>query len=659
MEVTVAGAGVPGRFVNALRLLLDLGLYGYAFSLGCGIAPIQISLGLVVLSVVGLHLAGERVLRPTALDKPVAFYLLAVLLGAVASRAQGASFFAPDVLGVWRVGAAIVLAGAIGDGRKAFRLGAVFLVAAALQGAYGSVQHFTGIDVLRWMRDQDYVRVAQFSDGDRWRVMGTYQRHSTFAFVGGAALLFLASSAIAGAIRGRWRWIAGAGAVVIGLGAMFSTVRSVWLGFFAGVVAVAVVGRLYRRSLPVALGALLFVGAASFTSDAVQEKLERALDPEFANNSDRGFMWARSMAMLEDHPVTGIGAGTFTPRTHDYYDRFSPLFPVRCHSHNNLLFAWVESGPLGLLALFWCFGAALAALRRGMKAHAEGSPEARAAILAGAAAIAGTLAWSFTQDPLYDGVIAYTVAFFLALGLAASGPAAEPLPDDTVLGTSAREGLADDGVPAPGTSAAVAAVAVAAAALGGLGELGAVTPGLGLAAAILLALLAVGQLPGLPGRVGPVLRGLAVLAGAVILSSRAFAPKLLPGTAEWWATPGAGVAVLALVGGLAGTAWAIRRPGQVGPAPVAGATAGAFVTGWVGLSHHFLLDWLRVPEGAIPGSYNFAVAAGVASLIFVAWTGPLGWGEVEARGYARRLVGLPQAAVALGLAVVAVAGFWK
>jgi O-antigen ligase len=644
MEVTVAGAGAPGRFVHSLRLLRDLGLYGYALSLGCGLAPIEISLGLVGIAALGLHLAGERVLRPTVLDKPIAFYLLAVLLGAVAARGEGASFFAPDVLGVWRVGAAILLAGAIGGGRKALRLGVVFLVAAAIQGGYGGLL-WAGIEGLRWPGS------AALAGGQGPGAAGTYGNPATFAYVAGAALLLLAAAAIAGAIRGRSKWLAGAAAVVIGLGAVFAGVPAVWPGFFAGVLAVAVVGRLYRRSLPVALGALLFVGAASLATDAVRGE---AGDLEDAGDGGVGVPWARSMTLLEDHPVTGIGAGTFSRRLPDG----AGAVAADGHSRNNLLFAWVESGPLGLLALLWCFGAVLAALRRGTKDRADDPPGVRAAILAGAAVIAATLAWSFTRDPLYDGVAASTLAFFVALGLAASGPAAEPLPEDTLLGTSAREGLADDGVPAPGTSAAVAAVAVAAAALGGLGDLGAVGPGLGLAAAILLVLLAAGYLPGLPGRVGPVLRGLAVLAGAVILASRAFVPKLLPGTAEWWTTPGAGVAVLALVGGLAGTAWAIRRPGQVGSAPVAGAAAFAFVAGWIGLDHHLLFDWLRVPAGTIPGSYNFAVAAGVASLLFVAWTGPLGWGEVEARGWARRLVGLPQVAVALGLAVVAAAGLF-
>jgi hypothetical protein len=651
-----AGLDEGSPVVRALRAALDLGLYGFAFSLGMGIAPIQISLAVVLGATIALHACGIPVLRPTALDRPIAFYLLAVLVGAIAERASGASFLAPDVYGVWRFGAAIVLAGAIGDARRAYRLGQVFVAAVSIQGAYGILQHFTGIDLLHG-QDSGNLSVAPFTT-DRWLVAGTYSRHATFAFVGGTAMILVAAAYIAGTLRGRRRWLAGLCVVPIGFGALFTTLRMIWGGFAAAVAAIAVVGRTGRRlGVPVAVMVAL-VTASALLSPAIMAKMERVADPEFANNAHRGFMWARSMAMLEDHPVTGIGAGTYTPRTHVYYDPYSPHFAVRCHSHNNFLFAWVESGPAGLLALVWLYVAALAALRRGAKAVGppEVPAEARAAVWGATGVVAATVAWSFAHDPLYDGVIAYTLAFSIALGLAAAGSAAAPAPDETVLGEVPEREAEPDEVPAPGTTAAIAAVAMAAASLGGALDVRGVTPGAGLAAAVLLAVLGLGHVPGLPGRLGPVLRGAAGFAGAVALASRAFLPKLIPGSQGWWATPGAAVAVAALVAGLAGAAWAIRRPGQVGPAPVAGAAAFVFAAGWIGLNHYVLLRWLGVWDAAMPTSYNFAAAAGAASLLFVAWSGPLGWGEVEARGFARRLARLPLAAVAVGLAVIAAAG---
>ena len=100
----------------------------------------------------------------------------------------------------------------------------------------------------------------------------------------------------------------------------------------------------------------------------------------------------------------------------------------------------------------------------------------------------------------------------------------------------------------------------------------------------------------------------------------------------------------------------MRRPGRVGPAPVAGAIAAAFAAGWVTLLHYGGYERLGVWASIRPTSYNFAVWACAAALLFVAWAGPLGQGEGEVEGPARRVVRLPQAAIALGLGAVAVAG---
>lgn len=657
----VAAGGEQGHAIRLLRALLDVGLFGFAFFLGMGIAGTQISFAVVLGATIALHLCGAPVLRPTVLDRPIAFYLLVVLVAAVAERAFGASFFAADVLGVWRIGAAVVLAGAIGTADRAYRLGQIFVAAVAIQGVYGIAQHYTGIDLLRGPTSTE-IGLAPFTT-DRWLVAGTFSRHGTFAFVGGTAMILLAAAYIAGTLNGRRRWIAALCALPIGLGALFTTIRMVWGGFAAAIVAIALVGRTSRRLLLPVVGMAVLVAASAAMSPALLAKMERVVDPEFANNAHRGFMWARSMAMLEDHPVTGIGSGTFTDRTHLYYDPHSPQFAVRCHSHNNFLFAWVENGPAGLLAILWLYFAVLAALRRGAKgvASPEVPAEARAVVWGATGVVAAAMAWSFGHDPIYDGVIAFTIAFCMALGLAAAGPAADPSAEDAWVEPTATamtppiHETAWSGLP-PGTTAAVAALALAAAAILGLSGLHAVDSSLGLAAAILFALLGLAHVPGLPGRVGPALRGGVVVLGWMMLAGRAFQPKLVPGSGAWWVSSGAAVAVASSIAGLSGAAWAIRRPGRVGPAPVAGAAAFTFSAGWIALNQHYLLGWLGVWAEAMPTSYNFAAAAGAASLAFVAWTGPLGWGEAQVRGKTRHLVRLPVVAVAVGLAVLAIQG---
>ena len=642
------------RAVRVLRIVLDVGLGLFAACLGFRIAPAQIALLIVAGAVIALHLLGEGVLRPTALDKPLLLYFLALALGVVAQAGAGASLGANDAWGLYRIAMGVVLIGAIGDATRAVRLTKIFVVAVALQGLYGAVQHYTGIDWVHLSRP--LVHHAPFSD-DRFLVIGTYQRHSTHAYVTTAGLTFLSAALLTRAL-GRRAWIAILLAVPTGLGNLFTFVRTAWGALAAGLGTMAVVGRRFKQAAAI-LAVLGALGAVTVVaSPALREKASRAIDPEYTNNWHRGFMWARTLEMIVDHPVTGIGAGTFTPRTHDYYDPLVEYWPVRCHTHNNLLFVWAESGPLGLLAFVWLFGAALAALRRGAKALAPEENEARAVILGSAGVIGVFLAWTVLQDPLYDGMIALTTMFAMAVGIAASGRAATPVASEAVAPVEEREEVPADEVPPPArTSAAVAAAGFACAALGGLTNLGAASAAEGKVAVVILGVLGLGLLPVVPAATAAALRGLAIFAGAAVLASRPFTAVLDPGTEAWWSSPSAAVTLAALVAGSAGTAWSIRRPGLVGSAPVAGALTVAWAAIWITLLEYVLFRWFDI--GYNPGrpfSYNFVVGACAVGVLFVAWSGPLGFGEAKVEGVAARLVRLPAVVVAAGLLVLAFAG---
>lgn len=642
--------------VAALWLLLDLGLGIFAFSLGFRITAAQIALAAVLIAVVGLQLLGQRILRPTPLDKPLLLYAIALALGVLGQRASGASLIAPDAQGVYRLASVILLTGAVGTGERAVRLAKIFVVAASLQGLYGVVQHFTGLELI----GSSTLRLAPFTT-DRFVAMGSYTRHTTHAYVTTAGLVFLSAALLTSAVRGPTRWLAIALSLPAGFGGLFTFVRTAWGGLAVGLGAMAVVGRRFKKAVAVfAVLAALGTGAVVVTP-SLRERAARAIDPAVDGNWHRGFMWARTLEMIVDHPVTGIGAGTFTQRTHQYYDPLVDDWRVRCHAHNNLLFVWAESGPLGLLAFFWVFGAAIAALRRGAKAVGPGAEASRAVIL-GAAGVAGMfLAWSALQDPLYDGVIAYTTAFALALGFAAAGPAAAPLPHESVAFVEPRppspQDELDDLPPPAHMSAGVAAAGIACAALGGFVGSQSATAGEGVVALFVLLLGCIGYLPLLPPAPAAALRGLAIFAGAVVLAMRPFAAVLVPGSGPWWTSPSAGTAVAALVAGFAGASWAIRRPGLVGPAPVAGALLVSWAAGWIALLEYVLFRWFAVDHNpGRPFAYNFAVGTCAAALLFVAWAGPLGFGTAEVKGAARRVVQLPAAVVAAGLLVLAVAG---
>ncbi len=626
-----------------LRRLLDLGLGGFAFSLGFRIAPAQIFLIVTLAAVVGLHLCGVRVLRRTVVEVPLTLYVIALVTGVLGSTAAGASVFAPDTWGVYRLASCVLLVGAIGNAERGWRLAQIFVVAVAAQAAYGFVQHFTGIDLFDAVGN---MKRAPSTPG-RFLAYGSYSRNSTMAFITTSSLALISAALMAGALEGRKRIAAILLAIPTDLGQLMTFVRTAWIALAGALGTMTVIGRRGARAALLLL--VLFIGlyvAVLSTSAPMQKKTENAVAASFGSNWHRGFIWARSLEMLSDHPVTGIGAGTFRGHTFEYYDAMSDEPPVRCHSHNNLLFVWTESGPLGLIAFVWLFVAVVGALRSGIK-RVGGDPKASALIMGGAGVTMIFLLWTLFQDPLYDGMIAYTVAFCMALGLAAIPPSeGRPASPESA-----------DAPPAPRGSAAVAAVAITLAVLGGLSRLETVRSSDARVAALLLALLVVGYLPFLPAALCRQIRALATLAGVVILSARAFAVVAEPGSETWWTTPSSLASVAALVAGLAGSAWAMRRPGDVGPAAVAGALAAGWVVAWVGGLEYVLLPYLKL--GINPDrlfSYNFALGGCAAGLLFVAWAGPLGFGEGRVLGYAERLRRLPSLAVGVGLAVIAFAG---
>ena len=603
-----AHALVEPTGVAWLRRLLDLGLGGFAFSLGFHVAPAEIFLCVVLVAVLGLQAFGVRVLRRTSLELPLGLYGIAVATGVLASGDPAASLLAPDAWGGYRFAACLVLAGAIGDAARGWRLAQIFVVAVAAQGAFG---------------------LAQVALGAAAPASGTYGRSDVLAFVTLASLSLTAGASLAGALAGRTRVAAMLLAVPTGLGQLAALVRAGWAALAAALGTMAVLGRRGGRVALVLLG-LLAAGAAGTAALSGPARGAEGL-------RQHGFAWARTLETISDHPVTGLGVGTLAGQGAAAAGR----------AHNHLLSVWAESGPLGLVAFVWIVVSVFAALRRGVKR--VGDDRRAAALIMGAAGVAtGFVVCSATQDPLYDATNAYVLAFCVALGLAAI-PRADP--------AVAAAGEAEGAPPAPRGSAAVAAVSSSLAVLGGLSRLETVGRPDAYAAALLLGLLGAGYLPILPALLAARVRGLATLGGAAVLVARAFSVVADPGTEAWWRTPSALASVGAIAAGMAGSAWAMRRPGEVGPAAVAGAIAAGWVVAWVAGIAYLALPALEVgfdPERDF--SFNFALGACAAALLFVAWAGPLGFGEGRVLGYAERLRRLPTAAVALGLLAVLAAG---
>jgi O-antigen ligase len=123
--------------------------------------------------------------------------------------------------------------------------------------------------------------------------------------------------------------------------------------------------------------------------------------------------WRAAAHMLAEHPLTGVGSGSYRPefapaklalveRGRAFYS--APLQVVFANAHNDLLEAGAEWGIPGLLALAWALWSALSAARRG---------EARAGALA-FAGLCGLAVLALAHFPLRIALTGYPALLFLA-----------------------------------------------------------------------------------------------------------------------------------------------------------------------------------------------------------------------------------------------------
>jgi O-antigen ligase len=222
--------------------------------------------------------------------------------------------------------------------------------------------------------------------------------------------------------RARGAWIGAACGLGVTLWFARERLSSAALGVAAGAAAVAVVA----ASVP---GRLSPHDAGDVKRYAgVVALLEGGVDARSTALRTRLGLWRRTIAMLCDHPVLGVGPGNWPVVFPRYAEpgatRDGVLSATRAprQAHEDLLERAAESGVPGLMALgVLAVGAAKGVRRR----RASGDPEERMTALAAAGALIALVGLSLSSFPLeMPGTIALAG---LALGLVAPDPD-DPMP---------------------------------------------------------------------------------------------------------------------------------------------------------------------------------------------------------------------------------------
>lgn len=257
-----------------------------------------------------------------------------------------------------------------------------------------------------------FAEVLAGRGGLAFRLTGGLSNHMTFS---GLLLPFVLIFLSRAAVRGRTaadRLMDGAIAAVGVVALVMTLTRSAWLGFAFGLAALFLASRPRLLILvPVLAGALVAVGPEAVTRRAIS-----MFDRSDATARDRIVMWEAGVAMVRDHPLTGVGPGR-VKELYPEYRRPGFVEPRPGHLHNNLIMIAAETGLLSLGAYLWflvAFVRGAAPLARGpwsrVRAVARGAVAAMAALF-----VAGLFEYNFGDVEVLRVTLLLSTFPFLAL----------------------------------------------------------------------------------------------------------------------------------------------------------------------------------------------------------------------------------------------------
>ena len=267
-----------------------------------------------------------------------------------------------------------------------------------------------------------FAEVVDGRGGLAERLTGGLSSHMTFS---GLLLPFVLVLLARAVVKGRSaldRALDGAIAALGTAALMMSLTRSAWLGFAAGLAAFFLASRPRLLILvPVLAGLLVAAGPEAVTRRALS-----MFDRSDATVRDRVVMWEAGVAMVRDHPLTGLGPGR-VKELYPEYRRPGYVEPRPGHLHNNLIMIAAETGLPSLAAYLWF----LVAFLRGAAPLAGGGRSRVRAISRGAVAalaalfVAGLFEYNFGDVEILRVTLLLSVFPFLTLS-AGREPEAAP-----------------------------------------------------------------------------------------------------------------------------------------------------------------------------------------------------------------------------------------
>jgi O-antigen ligase len=213
--------------------------------------------------------------------------------------------------------------------------------------------------------------------------------------------------------------------------------RGGWIGM---VVALGVIFLVLPRKvmLAAAVAGVLLVGAFLVTP-AGRSQVDRfasvfdeetpVVQVEHQGALGRGALWGAAVRMIEDKPLTGVGAGEFDYHYREYTPSWLDRFP-RGQAHNGWLQMGAQAGVPGMLAFTVWLGASLMALTGAVR---RANDNASRLLAWGAFAVMAAFTVHSLVDYLNVLSLSLQLSVMTAIGLTLS-PCTRPLPGSSSAG---------------------------------------------------------------------------------------------------------------------------------------------------------------------------------------------------------------------------------
>ncbi len=250
------------------------------------------------------------------------------------------------------------------------RLSKIYIITAAMALLIGFVQFF----------DRVYFSpLVQLDDGRPliYLVTGLFSHKNFFS----SALILMLPFTAFGVYKLRKQWRLAAIIVSIGILAMILILktRSIWVGFMAAGFVAALLLLIYSKAFKlenrwrIALLSGLFAGFAGVVvlfnlGDASDEfsvagRMRSIFDTQSQHNVHRLFIWEKSLEIIKEEPVTGVGAGNWLLYIPKHFDQnFEHLEALGWRQpHNDYIWIASEKGIAALIIylaafayILWC-----------------------------------------------------------------------------------------------------------------------------------------------------------------------------------------------------------------------------------------------------------------------------------------------------------------